>query len=875
MASKWGSTFGGSSSGGKWGSWGGSDSSGEQDPYSPESLQKQIQNAQTRIGAVGGEINPDDRNWFEKATNLPEKQNMFFDVLDLLGRPGQAVTNLISDQMNNTGRSAGESLYRGFSGQNKVTGADIVGDLGAENKVGKFAGGLAVDILTDPLNLIPGKAFATAAQTAGKGLKAGVNALEKVDALAPVVRGTKDSLGNIFNPTYRWEETLTGGKSDKLKNLNQETINFIRFNTEERLKNVADTAKSAGGIDTGIDVGRIMEAPLKQFDEAGNPLERPIRELPTNPKTQQAAQRLMESNAEIRQMAEEAGINIKELEGYMTHILSAEERKARKLNKPIQVDRGNFGNGQPNDEILNKRLLKGSAEDVNERLGRNYFEPNAYFATAMGQKRLTEYIGAMSFRRKVLSDPDFAVKHEDWMQLGPNQVKINTKDYKFMSDDAAEQLGLADDIGGEYVVTKGVKQALDRYQKLTTDEGVKSFLKAFDTVQSAWKRMTLFSVGYHTRNAMGGVFNNWVGGMNAAEISKYTPSAAKEVADAITGKESALYREYRQQGLGSTNLSQVEYARAGEDPEKAIQKTIKERSRSTGGQIVTRLNPLRAFETSREAGDIIDQTNRFALYKWAKDKGMSPEQAANKVREVQYDYTKLTTIEREGFARAIPFYRWMRNNIPFQLRQFINNPKKYYLANEARLNAQDTVGINEENAPEWMKQQFAYPVSGDGGKGKFLSLGLPLGDLMKLSSPLKTLVDSGTPLVKIPAEYALNYNTFRGKPIEKFEGQTKQFVGGGELPIKAAYALEQATGQIGRGLSSYLQKPGQEDQDTKFRLPSLGISSILKDYDTEQATKFQLLDELNRLRDYIQFLEQQTGKPVPTLPELKKEGRLF
>ena len=66
------------------------------DPYSTEKLDQQISNANTRIQDAGyTPQSADSRNWFERMTNLPEHQNALFDTLELLGRPGNAVKNVI------------------------------------------------------------------------------------------------------------------------------------------------------------------------------------------------------------------------------------------------------------------------------------------------------------------------------------------------------------------------------------------------------------------------------------------------------------------------------------------------------------------------------------------------------------------------------------------------------------------------------------------------------------------------------------------------------------------------------------------------------------------------------------------------------------
>jgi hypothetical protein len=186
------------------------------------------------------------------------------------------------------------------------------------------------------------------------------------------------------------------------------------------------------------------------------------------------------------------------------------------------------------------------------------------------------------------------------------------------------------------------------------------------------------------------------------------------------------------------------------------------------------------------------------------------------------------------------------------------------------LNAQEDVGLDEENVPEWMKQQFAIPVYGDNGKGKYLGLGLPLSDLAKLSDPSKLLLDSVSPLAKLPAEIALNRNFYFDKPIKKFEGEKKY-----GIDATTAYALEQLAGPTGRALAGYLQSPDKEDQDTKFRAPTLGISNMVKEFDADKAKYYQQLDKLKSLQDLLKYIEQQEGIKPRTIKEIKKSGSSF
>ncbi|PWV90271.1 hypothetical protein DFQ01_14447 [Paenibacillus cellulosilyticus] len=1092
-----------------------SSSSTDKDDDPSAAVQRQITNARTRLQDVGVNVKTDTdrRNWFEKATNLPEGQNFIFDALELLGRPSQAILGMLNEKQTG-GDKFGEAAWKGFSGQERTHGSDLMERAGVHNKLMKAVLGTGLEIALDPLMYVPGAAFTKVGRgvaDAAKGLgKVSYGTLEKLPAfgrfsentLRPAAQKAKDGLGYAFNRDYRIDETLGGQRGNNfLRDLGEETEATRRYMADESMRKVVDAAKLAGGLDAGADVGRIMEAPLKQFEDiqafelpgggtttskrelqnriddsrnritelegdlkdnfytpksleqmavgdkayrigengkrlkgekaleieevrngsagkeirfkdedtfipansvkplgvsrttelggvnkqiadtadqlsrldkqirrqyfsrenaalrqlAGrknkpvnidelaqsrafsqvgaspafnvmlkqrdelktqlndlrtqatglkdntaaqikqhqddieqftaskqNPIieqreiPRAERELSDDVNVREAARQLTRSNDEIRQYALDNGIHISEMEGYMKHVLSKAERESRQRRTPAGVDRGAVGTGNPNKKVVNARELSGSAEDINEQVGREFFNPNAFFSTAIGQKQLIDYVQAVQFRRKVLSNPDFATKYKKGMDIKPNQVVIDTNNYKFIK--AGEEVpegatALADEVGGEYLVTKATKNALDRYQKLTSDEGIQSMLKSYDAVLNNWKKLALLSPAYHARNLAGAMFNNYVGGMSMPNLVKYTSGAAKDVADALRGKGGELFEEYRKQGLGAEALSKVDFVRSV-DPEKAIEKSVQR-----GEQSFLR-RAVNLPETSREAGAVVDQVSRFAMYKWARDKGLTPQQAAAKVRETQFDYNKLSNFEREYVTRAVPFYRWMRNNIPFQLKQITSDPRKYAKVNTVRENAQDAVGLDEETMPDYMKEQFALPVYGNDktGTGKILGLNLPLGDLTRLDDPLKLLVGSVNPLLKLPAELSLNRSFFTNKEIKKYEGdKTNYNLPGTALDFgidpKLNYVLEQLGGQPTRMATTTFKDQGDVDQADQALRQTLGISSLLKDYDVNKYDYYKLLDELSKLQDYIQYIEQQRGQDVRTISEINRAAR--
>lgn len=864
------------------------------DPFDTSKIDKSIENAQLRIQDAGGDVDPDKRNWFEKATNLPEGQNALFDAFELIGRPQQALHTWFKGKLDKTpGKEIERQTIEAFKGKMpKITGSDLAREYaGIDNKYGAAAAGFAWDVASDPTNLIPVGLVTKVVKGIGKGVKVGgkyldqaldvvpgVNTL-KNDLVKPGADALKEGLGNIFKYQHGWDRTLTGGKDDTLKNLYDQTENDIKYMSENSLRDITGAAKAAGGVKTGEDVGRIMEKDVPVYGP------RPFRQLSTDASITKAADDLMKSNDTLRQWAIDNDIPVGEIDGYMRHILSTEEQALRKRAKSGSIDTPTSGMNNPNKKILEGRKLQGSVEDINDEIGRKFFEPNAYFASAVGQRKLIEYGNAVKFRQKVLSDSNFSVKYTKGDPIPKGAEVINTNNYKFLDNPNST---LPNEIGGEYVVTKGVKSALDRYQKLTTDEGINAFLKAYDTSMSWWKRGALFSGGYHIRNDIGAKFNNYLAGMDPVDILYYSTLAMNDVKNALLkGVETPLYDQFRRQGLSSTSQSAIEFAKHGADPEKAITNAVKDLSRSGGQKALGILNPLKGFDNSQKLGNYVDQSNRFALFRWAVEKKkMSYEDAAALVRETQFDYSRITKAEKEVFTRMAPFYRWSRNNIPFQLRKFAENPARYSRVDKLRTNFQDSMGLQEQDTPDYMKQNFFMPVTSNGdGTGNMVGANLPVGDLTRLSDPGKLGLDSLTTALKLPIELVSNRNLYFNNDIKRFDGQEKKYQipddvygysipGGGKelggIPVKTAYALEQLGGQPARALSKTFGVQTQQDAENNSLKPSLGISSMLKKYDIKETNLRAKQAELRKLMEYLDYLEQEQGKRARSVTEIKK-----
>lgn len=604
--------------------------------------------------------------------------------------------------------------------------------------------------------------------------------------------------------------------------------------------------------------------------------DRPVRELSQSPMVNLAAKTFTDSNSWLLDYARENGIEIEEIAGYMTHILSQEARKAKELAKGKPVASGTFGPLQGNKNVVKQRKYEGSAEDINELMDKFLFETNAFFSTAIGQKRLIDYIAAESAKRKVLSNPNFAVKYVQGMNVPEGARLISPDEFKFFKVDTPEGnqfLGLRK--GEQFIVTEPVYQLLQRYNRAINDEGIRGVLKAVDTVTGTFKRLALFSPGYHIRNVIGAMWNNYIGGMDAKDLAKYTSEASNDLTNAVFKEvESDLFREYRQQGLSANSLNKIDMALPGKEPEDIIREVIEDKSKSTGQRINERINPLKLsswkkmFETSREAGDFFDQVNRFALYKWAREaKGMTPEKATELVKAVQFDYSDLTNFEKEVMTRIFPFYRWSRKNIPFQLQQFISDPRKFMRLYYGNQEAKEEAKIDESKQPSYMRNTFNLPF-GNRKDGLTFTANLPAEDLSKISGAGafgKMVVDSINPALKLPVELVSNRNLFTNREISEFDGQTNKL----GIPMKVDYALQTLLGTPGRALSGFASRPESEQLSTGNYGTAKLLGLPIRPYNQEKNEQIRKIQDLQKLRDLIDRIEQDTGKRPRTINEIK------
>lgn len=405
------------------------------------------------------------------------------------------------------------------------------------------------------------------------------------------------------------------------------------------------------------------------------------------------------------------------------------------------------------------------------------------------------------------------------------------------------------------------------YKFLTNDEDIRQLVRMYDKTLNFWKgTVTGIFPAFHARNLIGGMFNNWLGGvknpgryLQARKIVKGLESGDVAEGTIKLGKKTWKYSEIRE--------LMAENGVVGQAGMIDVQKTIAEHiSPRTGlaGKIPTPRGVMGAVENELRATMFID---RLA-------KGDEPWDAAKKVITYHFDYMPegLTHFERQTMKRIIPFYTWTRNNIPLQLRSAYQQPGKYGAVGKTlRGLGGPTAEQRAElsNLPEFISRGYPIRLGEEDGKVNYAyNIGMPFEDITKLGEP-EYMLSQMSPLLKVPLETATGRSFFfqgdlpKNAPqlLSKAPKPMKDWLEYSEYKNKAGETkrtLNPKKWNVVAGLLSrgFFTANKVTDPDTLTRVKALylvsGVST--REYDIEEQKGYR---EKQRTREVQDFLEQR------------------
>lgn len=342
-----------------------------------------------------------------------------------------------------------------------------------------------------------------------------------------------------------------------------------------------------------------------------------------------------------------------------------------------------------------------------------------------------------------------------------------------------------------------------------------------------WKATTIYGglgPAYWSRNLNSGVLKNWLEGMGpgpnsarhygeaatmAGQSFKGTPEQFADSVDGyFTTKQGVQFsrrrfaQEYMRRkfhgGGGREGVeSELFPGRGARDP------SVSEKVRETVVGPFARINfrnelIVRGSLAMKVIEDTFDaaQKQGIPLPKSVEALEREPEvigdlvdRAITNAREAvlrsHFDYDDLTPFERTLRAHYIPFYKWMRANIPHETMNMITQPGKYMPYARAYYNSFEQQGVTPEDLPEWAHRSFATPISPEeGDRARWLDWTgfVPFLDVAELVDAVAAPPQTGRTRAAEAVRYlAIRANPFISQVAE--QGLQKSFFTGRSLDV--------------------------------------------------------------------------------------------
>ena len=298
------------------------------------------------------------------------------------------------------------------------------------------------------------------------------------------------------------------------------------------------------------------------------------------------------------------------------------------------------------------------------------------------------------------------------------------------------------------------------------------------------------------------------------------------------------------------------------------------------------------------------------LYRWREGDNLLDAAAATKRMLLDYDSHLLTHFERSSARLAIPFYTFLRRNLPVQVEHLLSNsgPLKLPVWEKAIRTWSETAGgqgaaeLPPELVPDFVKDAYGVPVytDKDGNPNYFLLKSwLPAGDVAEVYDVMKAIATGSNeerrealgkvaarvnPFAKIPIEITSNFSTYSGRDIERFDGQQVEVFGMG-VDAKTGYLLRQIRvlndldrfgivnmGAIANGELSPVSRSGERgERSSPGPLPTLlsfvaggrlypgNVNDLRRNADYEREAKIrELKAERGRLVRNVRTVDRKT-----------------
>lgn len=303
---------------------------------------------------------------------------------------------------------------------------------------------------------------------------------------------------------------------------------------------------------------------------------------------------------------------------------------------------------------------------------------------------------------------------------------------------------------------------VNQFTKLQMDSMKSGFMKVFDKFQNGWKiANTYINPGFHLQNAMSNGFATFMAigedALNPVKLKRTKTIFRTRDPKQFIKSDAYGKLTYRQIADAAEQFGVVDNTFFNKDIADHMDSTIK--------------NPIIGF--GNKVGAEIEGFQRLHLFVSALEQGKTFEEAAETVDKFLFDYADLTHFEKTVMKRIIPFYTFMRKNLPLQLEQMIEQPQKYLNIQKAFREIGEMspdgqyVEENERNPYRQGDIQLPFQIN---GRSYGVADQLPYTQLERILDPQK-LLGQTTPWLKTPVEALTNTFLYTGQSVTGDDGQ--------------------------------------------------------------------------------------------------------
>lgn len=600
-----------------------------------------------------------------------------------------------------------------------ITGTDLVKEAGygdgiplplTEKKLPAWAAGLALDIGTDPTNLVGGSILKSVGW-ADKVADAS-KAIGNVADNTKLVGSMKGALDNVF--------TLRPSTKGIMSN-----VGDISYNDFARLGDSSARAANEGAQALAEKV--FAKVPLEDRQKIAHAIDRGAVET-LSPDHQQIAQKFKSQMDHLFQEQINLG-NLtpdQRLQNYVQY-LTKSGRDVEAITAPNVSSIPQSARQRQVFQTLEQAVTHGEAtDDAMEIMARST-------AQVEKAKSRAEFLDGVATR---FADPTGRKLNLEHLNISPT-LKTRLRDVKL-----------------DPRIAQDLERSIKVWDQPTELDNI------YKTGVKLWKGMATSLVpGHHMNNLMGNVHNMYVAGdMTLPQIAK----AYKDFG--LFGRWDDAQQAAHLARLGVNNAPDVlkamkKYEILGTTTQlgELAEGTSKVLNRGVLG------TPLRV---ARQMGtEYVEEPARVGLFLHELKKGKTMEQAAITVKNVLFDYAELTKSEKAiRDYGLVPFYTWMRKNIPLQIESAIKNPHKVEAIGNIYQTPWNANPMEDTVIPESRQMGGFVPTTMTAeGLPVMARFALPSLDVNKLGDS-RAMIDSMGPGPKLLAELAMGQRV-NGAPI--------------------------------------------------------------------------------------------------------------